>query len=555
MPFYIIHKYRIVFADYDNAYKLVWPLLTAKYIQTYDGNWCRAPNEIDTRLKFIVSYLIERFESLVRELPSASFFMFVHLNNDQLTHLYNDQLAGYEINHEILSKDDIALERRVYKVIIEQYVKFHLYHENFIEKDIKDNVDEYEKRLGELLYLGCKIYMIISWIAENNFYPGCLEIGIIENGEFGIKEDSPFRIIHNANLTDLKRHHFNVELRNIVPELRTAIHKSFGVVYGEALGAILYDNAIGDFSYMNLLPHINDIAIQLGCDPIMLKRFFDGLTLSEANALGVEDSFLRSQSNTRFIYRPILELNINGNKVHKLSRVKLNESITTLTTNAIPYGHSPKEWLSFRTYRQFEGKIMNTQDKVLQEPMCLLLNNHGLIFDHSVETLRTTNKSRNINILKDPGEIDIVFIKDNIVGVGITMFICECKNNRLRTDMQSWARDYSNFKESYEQQLDRKVNWARQNTSELLTHLELKKGLEMGFLTGKHCYVSGLFLINPPTLYMYDGLYEVFTMTSFEEFLKGNFTRITFDLEDEETGKHVLVSYPYYRNLKVLPII
>lgn len=555
MPLYTLNHHPIVYADFDRSYQLIWPPLSDLYLQSYGNEWCTSPNEIRVRLRSIMNFLIERFDILVRELPSASFFMFVHLNNDELTHLYNDQIAGYQIEHENITRHEVALQQRVYKVILEQFVKFPLTHQNFIEVEIQANALDYTERLETLLYIGSKIFNVIDWIADNTFFPGSLEIGIIENGEFGISEDLRYRHIHEFNLTDFHRHEVNVVLRNIVLDLTAAIHDAFNVDYGSALGSILYDNLIGDYSYMNLLPHINDIANEINCNPNQLRSFFNGLTLTIDNALTIEDSFLRSQENTRFLYRPILQLNINGAIVHKLSRVKLNESITTLTSNAIPYGHSPAEWKSQRPYRRFEGRIMNTQDNVLQAPLCNLLHVYGLMFDQSMKSLRTMVPSRNLNIEREPGEIDIIFLKEHNNGSDLTVFVCECKNNRFRSDMLSWERDYSNFVQSYEPQLSRKLYWAQQNINELLVHFEILKALEPGTLTNKNTVVLGLFLINAPTLYMYDGVFDVYTVTSFEEFLIGDFIRGTFALENAETGNIVYVNYPYYRNLRALPKI
>jgi len=546
MPFVPIHKYKVVLTDYSQK-DIYWPVVTDNYLTKYDPEEIRNPEEISIRLKSNFTYLIELFETKIREKPSASFFMFTHLINDNLNKLYWDQMSGFDPATYGVSSSDLALHRRVYKIILEQFVKLKLYHREFIEKEIELYSAEYIEHLEHLIYLAIQIYQHQDFIAQNNLFPGCLHIPNID-GNFNMIYDGKYEQLLQFAHADSVRHLPSTNAKEILEGLTDLLEKELNINYQTAIGTLAKDDLISEFSYFLLDESMKQISIDIDSDLDGLTKFYNGLTLTPDNVLSVEDTFLRSQENERYIYRPILNLNINDKNVYKTTPSKIQESLMTLSTNAIRYGYAPKEWIVSKKVSKFIGQLMNENDLVLQDPICEIINSKSIKYDDSITSLYTDNIATNINIVKNgPGEIDIIYLneRDN----EIEIVICECKNNRFRSDLYNWSRDYSNFLQKYEEQLTRKVEWAKVNKENILIHFERKNNITDHSLRNKVSHIKGIYIVNSATFYMYDGIFDVFTKTSFEELSNGNFQRIEFELTSEETGEKTAIKYPYFRNL------
>src|SRR5690606_11595935 len=106
---------------------------------------------------------------------------------------------------------------------------------------------------------------------------------------------------------------------------------------------------------------------------------------------------------------------------------KIQESLMTLVTHAIRYGYVPQEWIVSKKISEFIGKLMNENDLVLQNPICEIIASKDISYDHSITSLLSDNKAKNINIVKNgPGQIDIIYLDESSEEVCIN--ICECKN-------------------------------------------------------------------------------------------------------------------------------
>lgn len=548
MPFYTIGKHRIVFAEYELS-KYYWPLLMKMYIEKFGPEECLNPSEVKQRLIFNFENLCGLFSDEVAKLKSASFFMFCYLNNEAFTLLYLDQLQGFKPDHKVLTVTDIALERRVNKIILEQFVKFPLTHHDYIENEIVNNKIEYTQRLEKLLYLGSQIYVQFDLIAQTTLFPRSISIPkIVDHENFTIQYDAKFKEVFDYSQSDIYRHQFKTEIVNRVEEVVSVLSSAIDIDYGNVMGALFNDTPVGDLSYGLWQESLQKISKTFNVSEEKLLDLYSGFLLDSSNALSVQDSFLRSQNNNRFTYRPILKLNINGKETFKTSKNKYFESMSMLTAFAIPYNSYPDEWKKYEAINDYVAQAQSTNDKVLEVPVCKLIEAKGHYFDSGITSVMTNNKASNINIVsKGPGEIDVAFTI--MVDGKVELYICECKNNRFRPELHNQCRDYSNFLEKYEKQLTRKVKWANENPDLLLTHLERKYNLAEGELTKLICEVKGIFIINSGTIYMHDGLFEVYSMTSFEEFINEAFVRIEFELQEEGSDKVTVVKYPYFRNL------
>lgn len=543
MPFVEIHKYRIVLADQSRGQEIE-SLITEQYVAKFGTEGTKNPKEISIQLKSNFKFIINLFESTIEEKLSASFFMFVHLNYENLSNLHWDQLNGFNPEPYGVNKSNLAIHGRVYGIIIEQFVKYKLYHVDSIDTEIHKYEKEYIKHLELLLYLGICIYNGKEFVAHNNLFPGCMELIILDN-LLNIRFDSYYKLISNYAHSDSAKHLPYHNLIGIIDGLIEVLNCEFQIDFYSAIMAICQTGFGTDFDYFSLDESLEQIATGIGSHVRDLKIFYSGLTLSKKNVLTTEDTVLRSQKNERFLYRPILSLIINEKKVYKTSQATVFESVRAMSVSAFGYGYYPKEWRVSKKVSKYFGELMNSNDLILQDKICEIIKENKRCFDYSINSLITDNKSCNLNIVKnEPGEIDIIYL--DIMRNEVKIYLCECKNNRYRDDLHNWTRDYSNFINKYEDQLTRKITWAKSNKQNILIHFEKKYNIKDKSLRNIPTKVIGLFLLNSATIYMYDGIYTVFTIKSFEEFIKGKFERQYFIIKN---GNEKKVEYPYFRNL------
>lgn len=156
-----------------------------------------------------------------------------------------------------------------------------------------------------------------------------------------------------------------------------------------------------------------------------------------------------------------------------------------------------------------------------------------------IESFCTISKN-NINIKDDIGDIDILFIDTE----QSTIYICECKNLRIKYDYKEYKNDYTKLQE-YESQLERKINWASENKKIIQEHFKLRPNnpINIDILNYK---VEGIFIINSVTIYMYNGKYKSYTIYNFRRMLKGENVFEEIDLEYK--GKDYIIEYPYFDN-------
>jgi hypothetical protein len=215
-----------------------------------------------------------------------------------------------------------------------------------------------------------------------------------------------------------------------------------------------------------------------------------------------------------------------------------------ITTNALPYGVCPSEWIKYRQIKNFVEYTSLNHDKVLEFPLQELLRRHDYKFDNNIKSLKRI-KGDNVNIEKKEGvgEIDLIFLDEK----QCIIYVCECKHNRTRMDINNWKRDYWNFKATYEKQLGNKLSWTDSNKNILGEHFSTIYSEERIDLSTYQ--TKGLFIINAPTIYMYNGKYRAITLTDFENLLIGQFDDVQFHFINEDSGKEFFVEHPYFDNL------
>lgn len=539
MPLHVIFDKRVLTTNYKHSEKY-WIELS-KIIQTEIGNHeIKNAEEVDRILKIGFQYLCKSFEGLIKQNLNSSFYIFINCLHEDSLDLYQLQLKGTSLG---IDESAFAISRRVLKIIIEQGCQHNLKGTPNFFKEITESLKEYVSITEELLYLGEWAYTFSEFIAKNKLFPSSIGLKI-EDGELAINTYQPYPELFKFIGIEIPKHDSQVATSMSINEFKDLLIDKFNVKYDALFG--FTQEQIKNPQYRFGLVFIDNL-IQIlhenfGYKKEFLEVFYQGLTLSKDNALSVEDCIIRNQDNRRFIYRPIVKLCIDGKFYYMIPINKWAESMMSLTTNSFPFGAFPDEWKQFKDIKDFVQKLDNTHDKILEEPITNLLNQHGIFYDTGVESFKT-GTGTNVNIANTIGDLDILFLDV----MNKLIYVCELKHNRSRFDFNNWRRDYSNFKDKYETQLERKIDWSENNKAVIQDHFKQLYG--DSFAEQLQDYeVRGIFIINAPTIYMYDGKYRAFTIRDISLLLEGKYLDTQFEFTRESTGEKYFISHPYFEN-------
>lgn len=544
MPIKSVDDWLFITTDFSYREKY-WPMISKIIKNEYGGKEIKIQSTVEEILKKGFQFFVSEFRRLVLEQRKASFFLYVHCFHENSIEFWKKQIKKESL--EQIDENDLATERRVYKLILEQACEIDLVGTVNFASEINENKFVYQKILEELLYLGYWAYGFSDFIAQCQLIEKSTGISF-DNNDLNILTYSRYKEVIDFVREDMLKHYDAVEIKNEVYNLIGCINASLGIDYSYCMSIAndQQDDFLNRLKVIRMDLVIDSICQELGCERDSLKDFYEGLTLSRNNKLAIEDSMLKSQEINRYIYRPILSVKIDNQDYCLIGLNKLNETITTLTTNAIPFGFCSKEWLKYPEISNYVKLTRSNHDEILEGPARLMLQDRGVLYDYRIESFKR-KKGNNISILiKDVGEIDILFINKKLK----ILYVCECKHNRFRFDLLNWKRDYSNFKNEYENKLRKKVEWITANLETVTEHFQIHGQDES--LDLKDYIVKGIFVINAPTFYMYNGNYRVFTLYGFKNLLDNKYINPIFRFKDEDSREVLEVHYPYFENLTKL---
>ena len=107
----------------------------------------------------------------------------------------------------------------------------------------------------------------------------------------------------------------------------------------------------------------------------------------------------------------------------------------------------------------------------------------------------------------------------------------------------------STKKDKYEKQLERKVNWVIQNTEIIENHFKLRKDKPISNIDLSKFSVEGIFLINAPTLYMFNSKYKCYTVYDFSRITNNEQVFTDFHLFVEDQNKTYVIKHPYFDSI------
>ena len=540
MPILNFDNKNVVFPDYSYADKY-WPILTSLVFEEIADEEIKIPNKVESLLKKCFEKFCSIFNQKIIEQNKASFYIFCQYLHEDSIELWKKQTDGFSFGN---SEEDFAASRRGLKIILEQSCKLNLIGNSNFFLEIRSNIYDFTAYLEELLYLNTWSFILSEFVSRSQLFPGSIGINIADN-KLNILTYQPYPELYKFLFHEMNSHNSDIALSDSIIGFSQILKDKYQVDFGilSSFVAQQLQQKKYRFGLIRMDDIINNIQVQFKFDKEFLTVFYNGLTINKLNSLSVEECILKNQHENRHVFRPILELTVDDQIYHMIGYNKWIESITLLATNCFPFGQFPVEWSIYEGINDFVKEIKNTHDKLLENPIIEILRKKEKVFDSNIVSFK--QPKNHININNSIGDIDILFIDDKYK----IIYVCECKHNRSRFDLNNWKRDYSNFKTTYENQLERKVNWVNQNKEIIEHHLKILYSEKFNSNLTEFA-VLGIFIINAPTVYMLNGRYRAFTISDFKDLMEEQYTDIKFELTIEGTGKHYFIEHPYFDNIE-----
>lgn len=499
-------------------------------------------------LYFCQSYYVEQFERCVNAEISFTFFKEVFVMNEMAAHLRRS--PHFFSLPSGLDKSYIAGYRRILKMILEQACSIQMVAG---EKRDRNFIRRISPVMNNLLYLGHMIGCITESISEQAMVEDISDISFDENDLFVQSRRHHYEAVIEKISGDMESMTDNFIIdQNASEDFKIAIQQSFGFnpeKLAELLASLHHHFELEPPCCLaaEINNFLRDAAAFAGVSIKSMKSYLDGLTLQLDNKMNLAELIKRPHSIDRFLYRPILVWNINGEEFYVLGLFSFNEAENSLLLNAIPWGKFPAEWAGLKIFKSYVNRKKDEHDKWLDDVVEKIIIERGLLYDRGVNKIH--NKVRSYSITgKGLGELDFLII----CPASKKLLIAECKHLLGRYDMVNWKNDFDHFvtdgkAPSYNTRLTNKLSWLSQNIEKVEEHFRLKYKTNDIDLRGYK--VEGIFVINTPTFYMHNALYRIYTYHCFGDVLTGNHEDPVFDLlyETDEEVIMYQIKYPYFR--------
>lgn len=487
-------------------------------------------------------FLLARFTDLIREETSLRFYQYIFWLHEESIKLYRKTLdPRYTLRG--ISADELAGYRRTLKLVAEQGCDVDFVRGPMIDADEMHRIDE---KLQHLLYLSTWLYSLADEVAIMKMIPNSKEIDFDQNGMMGIGWQSHYGYAYDALISTIRTSYAAaIYDEQGIQNLTDAIEAAFGVKYDFA-GGVIFDIKR---HHAPEAPDLQDIQASVlsenlvrafAIDRGLAEAFYAGLSISRANKLTIEETILKPHSLRRYMFRPILIYNINGEDRALVGIGKYLETMFVLATNAIHWNQMPDEWNSVKDMREFGHKTSREHDRILEDNIERIFRDTSLPFARNIKSFKqlTGTNIRIDNTLV--GEIDFIVVNETLRRV----FVCDTKYNRARYEMIGFRIDNSNFISHHEPQLERKRLWVEGNLNVVQQHLNIVWGLTLN-LAGYT--VEGAFLINTPTFYMFNGSYRAVTIDQVTDYFTTLWQFPVVEIYEPDGTIRQRISHPFFR--------
>jgi hypothetical protein len=496
-------------------------------------------------ITFSYNFFCDKFLKLCHNEASVRFYQFVLSQHEQAI-----EVSFFAKSHhypEGINDEYIALYRRILKWILEQACDIKLHNQ---ENANAAFLNRATKILNELTFLGRMIFTCASLYAEQDMIEDVVEI-VFENHLYVIKHKHHYDYI----IRDIQKAYGAHSFKHVVDEkaidsLQIAIEQCFGIKYAYLTTVIQEihkknEDKGGQYCGFGWESLPLSVESMFKADIEQARILYKGLTLSKDSKLPLMDLASKPQTMNRSLYRPILIWNIEGEDFAIVGDNGFRESIIQLTTNTIPWGKAPEEWMQNDCFRKYVHSKEDEHDKWLDDEVQTRLEKAGLHFFRNITSINSDKGVITLNI-KDVGEVDFIIINHECK----TIYVADCKHLQSRYDMITQRNDFSNFtkgKKPYNQQIANKVSWIRNNIGGLNHHYKNVYGEKNSNITDYS--IQGIFIINTPTFYMFNSDFRIYTIDVVVDAILGKIgdSEKTIIINEKDHIKTFTIKYPYFK--------
>lgn len=524
-----------------------WSALSKYLIAKHGNGHYTEQKQVEKILLDAFDFLIENFKQLISTEKRFTFFLYIHWLHEQSIEIYIKTLGGYKL--ETISEGEFAMYRRILKLILEQGCDIDL---DWGKYPTGKEVLIMDQKIQELIYLGTWIYSFADFIAFQKMIEECYQIYFDEYKLLKVDWQYHYGITYKQlvpmTIQDYEKGTFD---RKAFDELRVKMEECFNIEYDFAEGVIFeiqkqLNPQVPEFQTVEpyVLPF--NLVQQYGISQHLAETFYNGLSISRRNKLSIEQAVLKPYSTQRYMFRPILIYKIGGEDRALVGKEKFFESMIVLATNAIHWHAMFEEWLKLKCIQSFITKKGDEHDKILEDEIEKIVKSKGFYYCRNIKSFKQPSKN-NIRIDNElAGEMDLIVVNPDLKIV----FVADAKYNRARYEAVGYRSDYTNFTKSYEPQLRKKIDWISSNLNILQEHLKITYNKSDIDLTDYS--VEGIFIINTPTFYMFNGEYKAITLKQFEDFIDGKYEYPNLIFVDENDEEVLKVKHPYFKKPLVI---
>lgn len=534
-----------IFIQYDQQSIDKYHLQLSKHVRTlFSAGTFQDALTVRKIIETYYDWCADTFQKIVLANNDMLFMNYLFAYHESSILLWMRTLAKENLQVKFgINEEDLSLNRRIFKLALEQACEINYTNSSNPSNDL---IQQYDKIIEDLLYIGEELYHAAYFLAELRILPESLQAVIEVDGLLHITKKCELEPVFNAVFSKMKED-FERGIMDTdgVKQLKNEIKKGFAIDYDFAAHQIVHikkHHNPKNWEFQTIEPGILvQNLIHNGVSQQNAENFYNGLTLNKENKLSLKDSVYKVNSMERHFFRPILEISQNGKRRQLIGIEKWGESITVLATNNFQWNKAPDEWKQNICFQQYLERKSAEHDSLLEDEVVKILNENQIPFFRNITSFSDGKNSVSINIA-GVGEIDFIWLdtkRNKIV-------VADCKYNRARYDMIAFSADYSNFKDSYEKKIANKVKWIDENRNIVYKHFE-KQFPELNIDIEQY-EVEELFIINTPTFYMYMNRVNTVSFFNLDEFISNDYMHpdIVLNIKNGNKTTIKIKSYPYF---------
>lgn len=541
MPRAYIDDVIVITYDYSTFKEKYWSDLSSHIHERHGKKEFTNHLEVENILLDGFQFFVNEFRKLIEVEKGFSFYLYVFWLHEESMRLLAKISTGLRQNQ--IGEVEFARYRRILKLILEQGCDTDLTSGSLPNAE---QVQELDDKIQKLLYLGTWIYEFADFIAYHKMVDEYYCVKYDSNGII-IDWQHHFQKAYKTFILTIPEAYKNATVDEMgITDFKQAIEDCFGINYDYAFGVIFkIKHDLGQSNLQTIQPNVlpYNLAKEFKIDEEIAQAFYNGLTISRHNKLSIEDAVYKPYSPKRYLFRPILIYQIDGEERALIGEGKFLESVHVHSTNAIQWNLILDEWKTVKSMEQFINKKGKEHDKILEDKIEEVIKSKSLMYHRNIKSFKQLNGIW-VNIDNEKaGEIDFIIINSELNKI----FVADSKYNKVRYEAVGYRADYSTFTKNYEPKIDKKVSWIAENIPIVEEHFKIIYNLNELDLSGYD--VEGVFFINTPTFYMFNGRYKAITLNQVSDYICGKlqFPKLEYKRNFHGQKFTYVVQHPYFR--------